>query len=239
MSLVTHHFDPRDFAVLSFQHDSAHVKRSLWTEHKDPLAMLDGTMYSECSAFPLCASPDYMVHDTRTGVNIEGHHPTAGFTFSIMPDGSIAVLDGNRPLKGYMSAVQLYPDLIKKSKIVADPKLNNDFTFRAALGIDDKGMLVFAVGKGSMTAFSKDLLAAGIRFAGYTDGGGSASLVSHHQRYGSSENRAVALWFAELPMTRRIGKAGVATSVVSSSMPGLPVILGSIMGGGDTGGNNG
>lgn len=223
MATITYEFDPRDFAVLSFQQTPTTAKRSKYSEHH-AVALLDGTMYSDCSG-TLCASPDYFVSDKRTGIHYPGKHPSAGFTFSIMRNGNISILDGAKTALDYMSAVQLYPDLIRNSKNVANSHLNTDDNHRAALGINAAGRLMFAIGHASMYAFTNDLLDHGMKWAGYTDGGGSTELFVSNQRHGSTENRAVAMWFAELTKDRRAGQVSPIALAARSVVPSLSFLF--------------
>jgi hypothetical protein len=222
--MLIYELDPRDFAVMAKPIGPDKVKRSRSSEYDDAIAMLDGSMYSEASGGN--AVVDYLAIDKRTGINFKGKHPTAGITFSVMPNGEIHVDSGSKTTNGFASAVQLYPDLIVHNKVVASAKVNRSRVNRSALCINKAGHLCFATSVGSMYDFSAALLGSGMVYAGYTDGGGSSRLVVGNKVTGSSENRPVALWFTEIDKSRRIHQpsGGNAPGTVSGAASLLSII---------------
>lgn len=161
-------------------------------------AVLDGSMFSLCSsggyARADCADLDYLLRGE--GVSDGGENPTDGLTISVTPAGTARVLPGAAVVDGARVAVQLYPTLVRDGAVIVSNRDNNaDRVWRAALGVMADGRLVFAIMVADMQTFARALIAFGVRDAGYTDGGGSASLaVRGDQRYGASEDRRVASW---------------------------------------------
>jgi hypothetical protein len=78
--------------------------------------------------------------------------------------------------------------------VVTSPDIDYDVVWRAGLAAMADGSMALAVMQSSMDDFARALQGAGAVQAGYTDGGGSAALVTPDGVAGSSEGRRVATW---------------------------------------------
>lgn len=167
--------------------------------------VLDGTMFNLCDAPPgateaqryaasQCARPRFGLYDAARGIDIPSGAPAEGLTIGSYGDGSSFVVDGYTKPDGARVAVQLFPALVRGGNIVASGSVDTTAEWRAALASMNDGTLALAVAPASMLGFASALKAAGVRDAGYTDGGGSARLASASAVHGASENRRVAFW---------------------------------------------
>ena len=172
-------------------------------EASGALAVLDGPMFERCEgrtyAASTCADLDYL--HRAPGLSDPGEHPTRGATLSAWKGGA-SIAPGAQVDPRAQVAVQLYPALLLDGRNVAtDDGTNTDRVWRAGVGLHPRLGVVFAVmPSATMRGFAEALRALGVVSAGYTDGGGSASLlVRGLERVGSSENRRVASWLVALP----------------------------------------
>lgn len=166
-------------------------------------ALIDGPMFhlgegaAEYATYRV-GELDYRYVDTQDGDAADGGAATdrKGVTLNIVPPGLAVWFDGDHVAAGALTAVQLYPTLVRAGRVVASGTINRAKVWRAGVGTigDD---VVFAVGIASMAEFAAWLLLLGCREAGYTDGGGSTRLcVREHgvPSAGSRENRRVPSW---------------------------------------------
>ena len=159
------------------------------------LAVLDGPMYGACTGVPRCAQLEYLYLDQRAGEYFPGRHPERGMTVEVKADGRVVVAHGASTASDPVVAVQLYPELVWEGRNVASTSIDTSRVWRAALGVLPGGKMVLVVGIAPMHQFADLLIALGVIYAGYTDGGGSASLqVRGGHRVGSTEDRPVASW---------------------------------------------
>lgn len=196
------------------------VQRALGADLK---AALDGPMFSNCSsgsyAASTCADIRYLHLDRVAGISIASERPTDGITLGTRGDGSIAfAVRGTSIPDDARIAVQLFPPLVVDGEVVAsNVGTNAESTRRAAAGLLEDGRIAFAVASGvSMVAFAQMLRSAGFVWAGYTDGGGSTSLLANGEHVGSPERRRVASFL----VAREPSWGGGSGSVVA------PVVLG-------------
>jgi phosphodiester glycosidase len=160
-------------------------------------AALNGPQYDLCNggtdATSQCDIVDFLQFDGSRGVNDPGTRPGQGITISIV-NGTPQVMPGGVMTPGASVAVQLWPPLVTGGQNVTNASLNTDVVWRSALCVMNDGSMAFAVGMMAMSDFADALVAAGAVTAGYTDGGGSSSLVVPGAVVGSSEGRRVASW---------------------------------------------
>jgi uncharacterized Zn-binding protein involved in type VI secretion len=160
-------------------------------------AALDGPMFSNCNPGDSYAASDcgvvgYRHLDLGSGVNIPSSYVSRGLTISIVGGQAIA-MDGDSVAPGAQVAVQLYPSLVEGGR--SKEGNTSDVASRAALAIMSDGRLSFVTSAPMTLAdFASRLVQAGAISAGYTDGGGSTSLVTPDNYTGSSEHRRVVTW---------------------------------------------
>lgn len=169
-------------------------------------AVLDGPMFTKCDPSGSYASQDcghvvYQHFDLSSGVSFESKRSSVGMTISVMPDGSTVAASGSTAAQGARLSVQLYPKLVVQGQpaSVADQGV---FGYVAALAVMRDGRMAFVIGRNmSLPTFARQLADAGAVYAGYTDGGGSASLATLDGYVGSSEHRRVLTWLVAKPST--------------------------------------
>ena len=159
----------------------------VFAEHPDIMVAIDGPMFSVCSGQPddydryQCGRVDYYLHDSQRGVHVSGRrdHDDNGVTFSLSPAGFTAAR-GNAPAPGATVAIQCYPGLVEEGRVAVSQRTSgpdSQANGRVAMGLLRDGRLFFAYARMSMWNFANALVTAGAVWAGYTDGGGSSSLV--------------------------------------------------------------
>ena len=157
-------------------------------------AALNGAMYADLGSTGRIL---YRVFDTQAGIDLPGSRRLDGITFSVV-NGNVVVRSGANVQPGASVAVQTFPSLVRAGLAVpiADTESNRSRVWRAALVTGaDPSRIGFAVARGSsLTDFRDKLIAARVQHAGYTDGGGSTSLVIEGVREGDAQDRAVATW---------------------------------------------
>ena len=174
------------------------------------LAVLDGPMFRDCTNSPPCTMPprrgcsqgqcnavllDYLYLDRRAGEYFEGRYPDRGMTLSVDAQGHTFAAHGANAISNAVVAIQGYPELIWNGENVSSTEIDTSVVWRAAIGVLPTGKLILAVARASMHSFAEKLRAIGVRYAVYTDGGGSAGLQARGEpRVGSTEDRAVASW---------------------------------------------
>jgi hypothetical protein len=158
-------------------------------------AVLDGPMFREPSSYTTYTQGNllYGFTDRAAGISVPSDYPSRGITIAVRGGQATYATGGYAP-SGADVAVQLYPTLLRGGEVEASPYVDEDRTWRAGLGIYRDGRLGFAVGRMSMYDFARAMKSAGFVTAGYTDGGGSASLGANGAYYGSSEKRRVPAW---------------------------------------------
>ncbi len=174
-------------------------------------AVLDGPMFEKCGGGHAyesytCGDPGYLLADGTLQEATE--HPSRGGTIYIK-DG-VAEYASGAPANLPGIAVQGYPSLLENGENVASlTGQNAERGWRAALVLLENGNLAFAVGQDTMPGFAARLKRIGGRYAVYTDGGGSAKIVTQNgERAGSSENRRVPVYL----VVRQTGlAAGLST----------------------------
>jgi len=162
--------------------------RTLFEENPGVVLAVDGPMFSYCPGEPhsyetyQCGSVDFLLLDTRTGVNVQGkpEFQTSGITYSFA-GGQLVGWLGRSPQPDAVTAFQLYPTLVYEGRVVAGERPpehpDGQRTHRIAVGRLSDGRAFFAYSYATMREFAEQLLNEGATSAGYTDGGGSASLV--------------------------------------------------------------
>lgn len=188
-------------------------------------AALDGPMFgSECSPHgrgPGCVQ--YRLRDRRRDVDLPSLYPDRGLTFTVGGiASSVKVVRGAREdaIGDAPVVVQTWPAIVEDgnpSSGSADPEAVG----RAALCLLSDGRLAFAAGTGPMGVFARELAARGVRWAGYTDGGGSTGLLGPGVELGG--RRPVPTWLVATPRSwlgrwwpavLGVGAALVVTAVV-------------------------
>lgn len=189
------------------------------------LAVLDGPMFTVCGTRAgasgdeyeraSCARPDFLLYDGTASapVNLPSRRTSDGMTLSVLRGGTVAVSAGARPAPQALVAVQLYPELVRGGRNMANPARDTDRTQRAALGTLADGTLVFVVSDPmGMYEFARRLVAFGVKEAGYTDGGGSGRIATRAGEVaGNSKNRPVAAWLLDR------GPSGTSAGAQSSA----------------------
>lgn len=160
---------------------------TLFRGHPDVVVAIDGPMFDYCPGQPRdydryqCGVVRYSMFDAGRNVNAPGYSSTAneGVTFSLR-GGALSAASGRRPAPGASVAIQMYPGLVENGAIAIRRRTEGPDAqpnWRVAMGLLRDGRAFFAHGRKTMYEFAEALLAAGAVWAGYTDGGGSASLV--------------------------------------------------------------
>lgn len=162
--------------------------RQVLDARPDLEAVIDGPMFGYCEGEPhdyaryRCGAVDYFLHDEDEGVHVEGDADKAsrGATFSVV-GGAVVVAPGKSPAPGARVAFQLYPALVEDGRIAvgqaAPGRPDAEANHRSAVLVTRDGRVGFAYARTSMRDFAERLSAAGAAWAGYTDGGGSSTLV--------------------------------------------------------------
>lgn len=190
-------------------------------------AVLDGPMFDKCdSGQPYsqqtCGEVLYRHYDL-SGINIPSSFPDRGITISVLGNGTARAARGADVAAGAKVAVQLYPELVwdGEPSRVSDV----DVKTRAALAIMSDGRLAFVVAQPmTMPQFARLLAQAGAVYAGYTDGGGSASMATNDYYAGSTEHRRVVTW-----LFAKMRESSVVTAVRAS--PGSSAAIALVIGG--------
>lgn len=196
------------------------------------VAALDGPMFRHCAgqnlppgnaayALSQCGYPEFLVYDAST-VSYEGENPNEGITISIA-NGRASVARGARLAPNAQVAVQLFPTLVFEGAVeVSNSGTNANAERRAALAIfPDR--LAFIVGASDMISFARAIRDLGAIAAGYTDGGGSTSLITPQGYYGAGEHRRVPTWL--IVRGGGLGGAGAALVVGLATM----ILVGGIL----------
>lgn len=201
------------------------------------IAALNGPMFGVCPGQDLpsgnaaygssqCDTLSYGHYDEKSGLIIPSAHASQGITIAVVGNEAIAVRGSEYPPDASV-AVQLYPSLVESGRVTASPSVNTDRVWRSALVILENGNLAFVVGQMSMNAFATAIVEIGGVYAGYTDGGGSTSLVSTMGVVGAHEYRPVASWLIVKPVsfttivqtaTSRPWLFGIAAAVVAGGI---------------------
>ena len=159
----------------------------LFAAHPEIVAAIDGPMFSICPGQPndyaayQCGRVNFTLLDRGRGV-VQDAKPANlghGVTFSLVGSTLLAAR-GAGAAPGATVAVQTYPGLVEDGQIaVGQPASgpNTETTGRIAMGVLRDGRMFFAYGRVPMHQFAVSLRDAGAAWAGYTDGGGSSSLV--------------------------------------------------------------
>ncbi|MEM3018023.1 MAG: phosphodiester glycosidase family protein [Candidatus Bathyarchaeia archaeon] len=169
------------------------------------VAAINGSMFSICGrpsgdehatvyAAARCMAPDYLVLDRKNNLFYASKYPERGVTFSVDEAGNVTVGDGASYPSNAVVAIQTYPQIVARGRNIANPSINTERTWRAAIGVLADGRMAMAAGIHSMRGFADVLTRAGFVEAGYTDGGGSTSLWAMGERIGSREQRRVPVW---------------------------------------------
>lgn len=171
------------------------IHGSLVLSETKAAATLDGSMYTDIGSG--LARGRFLLYDQQQRLSIPSRAPSDGMTISVR-EGIAHASSGSTVFPGSTVAVQLYPELVRSGRNVANPARDASSDWRAALGIFRDGRLGFAVGIASMRAFASDLRAMGFTEAGYTDGGDSTLLAFEDGQWiGDPHHRAVATWLID------------------------------------------
>lgn len=200
-------------------------------------AALDGPMFDRCDsgligtdaeryAASQCARILYAHFDRESGLNIPSTEPGSGITIGVRENGEAFSVSGGVVPADARTAVQLFPTLVRDGQVIVSNDGNNaERNWRAGMGVLRDGRLAFAVMNGaSMPVFAQALIDAGFVSAGYSDGGGSTSLITPGARVGSSEGRRVASFL--------VARAPGGFGGLSRIEPGtIAIVAGSVAGG--------
>lgn len=176
-------------------------------------AVLDGPMFSVCSGQPSSPNPAqqyaasrcdellYLHYDATAGLSVPSSLPSAGATLSVDAAGVVTWHRGATPADRARVAIQLNPVLVWDSDVQSTSSggSNLDRVQRAALVQLEDGRLAFVTGAGTLAGFASSLGSIRVRYAGYTDGGGSTRLATRERWFGANENRPVPTWLAAVP----------------------------------------
>jgi len=162
--------------------------RAVFGANPDVMLAVDGPMFEYCEGQPhdyavyTCGTVRYLLQDNLSGVSVPGlpGYEDKGITISVVGGTAIGSLRRS-PVPGASVAIQLSIGLVEDGAIGVrdhppdDPSGQNDH--RLAVGIMPDGKIAFAYARAPVYEFAVMLRDAGMRWAGYTDGGGSSSLV--------------------------------------------------------------
>lgn len=192
-------------------------------------AALNGPMFDVCSgqdlpagnaahyAASVCDKLAYKHYDPRAGLNAAGTSLFAGMTFSVTPRG-VSVLPGSEFPPDAKVSVQTFPILLQDGvNRASTSEVNNHPEWRSALALMPDGRLAFVAGIGTLHGFADAIAQAGVKYAGYTDGGGSTAMVTPNGKIGGQgEHRRVPSWLIVRPAESRKGVWVVLGLVVAS-----------------------
>lgn len=157
----------------------------LFAEHPEVVVAVDGPMFSICEGQPddyaryQCGRVNYRLDDPSHGVRVPSRNTDVGVTFSLV-GGSLTALRGSARAPGASVSIQCYPGLVEEGSVAVSRRTSgpdSESNGRVAIGITASGKLFFAYARMSMFEFATALQRSGVTWAGYTDGGGSSSLV--------------------------------------------------------------
>lgn len=214
----------------------------MWQD--DVLAAIDGPMFGNCDpgstyATSHCADPRYAQLDRSVSLSDPPNagNDTSGVSVSIVDGMPIWSLGGSFDPRSTVG-VQMYPTLVADGVVssVSTSGSNAQRVRRMALGQMANGNLAFIYGTDSLAGFARRCREAGAVWAGYTDGGGSASLgyrdalTGTVRRFGvpeASERRVAVFLVARRPSvvgeTLKTAGAGLAIGVVGLGLAALSV----------------
>ncbi len=199
--------------------------------HPKAVAVLNGPMFGTCASehrYPTqvetyrrsrCSVIDFQHFDAQDVPLSVGRRPGDGVTLAVTADGRAVMEPDNDVPPGAVVAVQLYPVMVRGGTArgpFANTSSNNSVVWRSAVGILRDGRVALAAGQASLHEFARKLWRAGFVEAGYTDGGGSTSLlVRGATRVGHPENRRVPSWlvFEQDPGDKSGISTGLATAL--------------------------
>lgn len=174
-------------------------------------AAINGPMFDVCSgqdlppgnaqryASSMCDRLSYKHRDPAIGLNAPGTNLFAGMTFSTTPRG-VSVLPGSEVPPDAKVSIQTFPVLLQDGvNRASTSEVNNHSEYRSAIALMPDGRLAFVAGTGTLHGFADAIAQSGVKFAGYTDGGGSTHLVTAGGKYGASEPRKVPSWLIVRP----------------------------------------
>lgn len=184
-SLTLIAFDPAGLGVVIPARPS--TAEDVFRDHPDVLIAIGGPMFRFCEDQPRdysryeCGLVNYALRDEARGARADGlrSNDRVGVTFSVV-GGTLVAARGNAPAAGARVWAQTYPGLVEDGQLaVGAPTTGPDAesTGRVGLGVLRDGRGFFAYARCSLRVFAERLRAAGAAWAGYTDGGGSSSLV--------------------------------------------------------------
>lgn len=164
----------------------------MFSENPDVTAAIDGPMFGFCEGTPrtynqyTCGRVDYFLKDAARGVEVRGNsaYNRRGITFSLV-NGRLLVSGGRSPDPRASVAFQCYPGLVERGNIAVsrrDSGPDSESVGRIAVGTMRDGTMFFAHARVSLHQFAVLLRDAGAVWAGYTDGGGSSSLVTRDEQ---------------------------------------------------------
>jgi hypothetical protein len=201
-------------------------------------AAVDGPMFGYCAGQPhdyasyRCGVVDYYLRDKVAGVDVPGKADTAGVGLTISVKGGTAYVGAGRaPLPEADVAFQLYPGLVIGGEVDVRPaaagSANAERNHRVAVGVLSDGRAAFARAYLSMYDFAVALRQAGFVAAGYTDGGGSASLVTREESGGllgsdsdDPRGRRVPSWIVARPDRVSEGGIGGVVGAIAQALGG-------------------
>jgi hypothetical protein len=220
---------------------------------KGVCALLDGPMFDLCAADAAalhelpdaekyrragCYALRYGLFDPDANLAVPSARPRDGGTLAVVDGRAVGHVGWQVPPRAAFAA-QGAPLLVFDGRVVAtnDFRPNAERSHRCALAILGDGRVAFAYAYADMVSFAELLREAGVLWAVYTDGGGSAYLgaclpprgatgpLTLQKLAGSGEGRRVPLWLA--CVTRMPPAASLAASLfalaVASGVVGLAV----------------
>lgn len=176
---------------------------------------LDGPMFVRCDsglsgtdaqryAQSRCSRVEYLLYDREAQLLVPSRYPSRGATL-LVANGQATVSDSPTLTPETSVAVQGYPEMIRRGVVVASTTNDTERVWRAGVGIDNGGNVVFVIGQGSMRDVSAAAAQAGVIELLYTDGGGSGRMQAEDGYVGSSENRRVGAWLLAQPARESSG----------------------------------
>ena len=171
VDFTVHAFDPRGLALYAKTRYNRLTKATpaqVFAAVPAAVAIIDGPMWGGGGV----AKATY--RDKRMGVDLHGILKPGQGCFLRVKSGVASL--GPDMLDADVS-VQLYPCLVWRGQNIHTRGIDEGDTWRVGAGVLGDGRVAFAIGRGGMTKFADDMIAAGFTDGGYTDGGHSSVLA--------------------------------------------------------------
>lgn len=233
-------FEPSQLGIVASSRDRSGtyvpMRLAQAMSSSEVVAALDGPMFSTCDSAGYstsrCADPRFAQYDAGPGV-IDLANPgeaSKGITLSVR-GGAARWSRSSATLPDADVVVQLYPSLVEDGRVVSvsTSGSNASRVWRAAVAQYRDGRLAFVVGVETLAGFAQALAQSGAVWAGYTDGGGSTALGMRGidpsapiSRWGSSEDRPVAVFLVAKARARASGPSGLSP-LAKAALSGVAV----------------